>query len=352
MILVSNKPIDSLPLDDPRRKWYVEETNKIKRLKEAVIIKKITSFRLDATGKRHKPPVQGIQSKQQFVSDWGDEVWACANSYKENVDKTFSFTPNFYFLESLITLNPKTQFEIIFFFTCIVNLAKYGYTIDNPEEEARELNAKDLPELEVKLAIYKSIENLDELRSIAKSWGLTSADTMQDQQLKLRLFEIVKKSEQNRVNTKRGYKEFIDEVFKSNPEMSEARTTVNMAVDKGILTVDHSTRRVKYADTQDTICIVPLDEKDRINDFVSETLLKSRNSEMYETIKLDVAGPNSVEKPSIADIDGIKTRDGLKRAAKKLSIVVTPTMKDETIRTKLINAIQGEPVNLSQKVEA
>jgi len=347
MILVSNKPIDSLPENDLRRVWYNKEIAKIKQ-KEAVIIKKIVSYRLDAQGKRHKPPIQGIQSKQMFVSEMGEEIWACCQSYQENADKTYKFTPNYYYIENLITLNPKTQFELIFYFTCIVNLAKYGCTIDNPEEEAREISDKELPELDVKYAIYKHNDR-EELNFVAQTWGITNAKDMGENQLKQKLFEVVKKSEANKINTKRGYKEFIDEVLKSNPEVAEARAVVNMAISKGIITVDPT--RCKYAETGDTIVMIPIDERGRVNDFIAETLLKTRNQEIYETIRLDVSGTVSVEKPSIADIEGMKTRDALKRAAKKLNVIVAPTWKDETIRTKLITAIQGEPVTSSKKEE-
>ena len=342
MILVNNQPLDISKKKIPgtAENWYFSELEKIQNKKEPIVIKKLVAYRLDAAGKRHKPPLQGVQSRQVISTERGMEMWACCNSYKKEKDETYSYNPNFYFLQSAITLDPKTQSELIFFFTSVANLTRYGYVIDNPEKEAALVNQKDLAELDVKYAIQRRIEGLEELRFIAKSWGLTAADKMGVEQLRLKLFETVKTSEKNITTTKRGYKEFMDDVFNTAPEITEMRALVNMAIDKGILKVDRITRKCSYTPTGDTICIVPLDNRERANDFVAETLLKDKNKDLSDTIRLDVFGEPPAIKLSVADIESLKTRDELKRAAKKFAIVVPPAMKDETIRSKLITAVQ------------
>lgn len=340
MILVNSQPLDisKKKVEGTAEQWYFSEIEKIQRRKEPFVIKKLVSYRIDKDGKRHKPPLQGVQSRQLINTPRGMEMWASCTSYKKQKDDTISYTPNFYFLQSAITLDPRTQSEQIFFFTSVVDLTKFGYAIDNPEAEAKIILDKDSAELEVKYIIQKQIEGVDELRFIAKSWGITAADSIGVNQLRLKLFDTVKASEKDYSVTKRGYKEFVDDVLNTSPEVTEMRVLVNVAVDKGVLEVNRMTRKVIYTPSGDSLCIVPLDNMNRVNDYIAEVLLK-KYSELVETIKEDIFGPPTIIKFSIAEIDAIKTRDGLKKAAKKFKIVVTPTMKDETIRDRLIKAV-------------
>jgi hypothetical protein len=76
----------------------------------------------------------------------------------------------------------------------------------------------------------------------------------------------------------------------------------------------------------------------RVNDYVADMLPK-KQPDLVDTIKEDLFGPAPVIKISIADLEGMKTRDELKRAAKKLKVPVPPAMKDETIRERCVKAV-------------
>jgi hypothetical protein len=182
------------------------------------------------------------------------------------------------------------------------------------------------------------LDDVAELRFIAKSWGISAADKMSESVLRVTLFDVVKASQKNYNVTQRGYKEFMDDILNTNPEVTEMRVLVNTAFDKGVFDVNRMTRKVIYTPTKDALFTVPLDNMNRVNDYVADMLPK-KHADLIDTIKEDLFGPPPVIKISIADLEGMKTRDELKRAAKKLKVIVPPAMKDETIREKCVKAV-------------
>ncbi len=188
--------------------------------------------------------------------------------------------------------------------------------------------------------IQRKLEDVNELRFFAKSWGIENADIIGEAQLRRILFNTVKKSEESKTETGKGYKEFMDEVLNTNPELTNARALVHMALTKSILAVGKTTRKVSYVPSGDTLCIVPLDNVSRINDYIADFLLRDKNKDLYNTIQQDINGPAPEYKLSIADVEGMKDRESLKKAAEKLGIRVLPQMKDETIRLKIIEKVE------------
>lgn len=341
MILVDNQPVLNLPHDDERRKYYEEETKKIKAKKEDIIFKRTTYFKL-SNGKRRKPPVEAIQSFSELNSDRGIEVWGCCRTYsKDPKTERMALKPNmYYFNKAKHLLNPQRDFELIFYLTCVVGLSRLGYTIENPELEAKELNDKEIAELDVQYAIKRKLDDED-LRYYAKAWGISYADKVGIEQLRRTLFDTVKKSQENYETTRKGYKEFMDDIFNKSPEVMEARATVNMAFDKGYLAINNLTRKVMYTPAKHAVCVVPVEEKERVSDYVAELLLREKNAELYETLKLDVYGQPPEFTISIAEVDKLTTRDQLKEVAQKLGVTFPGVAKDETIRAKIIEKIQS-----------
>ena len=339
MILVDSVPVLSLPKEDPRRDWYETEVAKIKK-KRDFVIKKASAYRLNKNGIRLKPPYIGIQSNMPLISDRGMESWGLCETYKKRQDGSLALDPNFYYLQSYHTLNPKTEFDKIFYFMNIVNLTKYGFSVDNPDEEATRLNESEIAELDVRYAIFKSLQEVDELRFIAKAWGISGADTIGVELLRRMLFDAVKKSEENKQTTQKGYKEFMNEVMNTDKEVTEARGVVSIALSRNILSCNKTTRRVTYVPNDSFLFIVPLDNSNRINDYIADNLLK-KNKEMLDTLKQDINGELPQMKYSVADIDKMQFRKELEDAAESLGVKVLPQMKDDTIKTKLIAKIQS-----------
>lgn len=340
MILVDNTPVLTLDKSDPRRDWFETEMAKIKAKKDPVVIKRKSGFRINSNGRRTQPPLQSIQSYRPIERDGNIENWACCQTYKKKQDGTLSLDPDFYRFKLNHVFYPQKDAEIIFFVTRILNINKYGFVIDNPEEDARKKNEEEMGELEVRYAIYKTLQDINDLRFHAKAWGIINADKMQPEQLRRTLFETIKKSEENIQSTKKGYKEFLDEVLNITEEITEARMIVNLALNQSILDVNKTTRRVTYTPSGETVFIVPLDHKDRIPDYIADGLLRKRK-DLLETLRMDTTGVQPDFHISEADLEGITTIEALREVAKKLGVPLHPALKDETkIRDKIREKIK------------
>jgi hypothetical protein len=267
------------------------------------------------------------------------EIWGCCQTYKKRADDTLALSPNTYRFKSRHVLDPKKDAELIFYFTCIVDIARIGFTIDRPEEDAKKLNEQEYAELEVRYAIAKQLDET-QLKYTAKAWGI-STDNIGTEQLRRILFDEVKKSEQQREVTKKGYAEFMDEVMNKNEALTEARAVINMALDKSIVSVHKTTRKATYVPSGDTMCIVPLSDSQRVADYLADFILRDKNKDLYDTIKQDVSHEKPKVEISIADVEGMKTKDELLVAAKKLSIPVSPNSKEETLRIKIVEKLQN-----------
>jgi hypothetical protein len=342
MILVDGNPITSLPIDDPRRKWYDSEVKKIKAKNEPIVFKKPVLFKL-SNGMRKNIPAVSIQSFGIISTDRGMENWGCCQTYEKTQTGRVILRPNSYFLNrSHHSLDPKKDFELIFFFTCVKNLAKHGYVIEDVEAESKKRNEAEIAELDVKYAIQRQLEP-DQLRYYAKAWGVAAVDKLGVETLRAALFETVKRSHNNIAETKKGYAEFMDEILHADPTVIEARMHVQMAIDKGHLFIEPTSRHVKYGPNKQSLFIIPLEYVTRKVDYIADKLLegKGKLSEIYETLVQDVTGEAKKFVISVAEVDKLDLRDDIVNVANKLGIKTTANMKDETIKEKILQKVQS-----------
>jgi len=341
MILVNNKPVSTLEETSKAKAWYNAEMNKIAKLGQPIVIKRRQMFRIGSDGKRKKPPLVRIQLRATVRSERGLEMWAYCETYKEKAPGNLELKPNSFTFQSVQTLRPDIDPELVFFFTRCVNLDTHGLYIENLEAEATETNKDEMLALEVQYNIMKLMA-LEDVRYYAKSWGIVNADAITEQLLRKTLKDTVDRSEQNKLATKRGYSEFMGEIEKENPDLTEARAVVNMAFSKGYISYDKLSRRIKHTLSGEYLGTVPIDSKDRMNDYVAEFMLTKRMTEAYNTLRDDVFGVKEVSGVSVADIQMAKTEEELKRIALQIGYKLPAKIGEETLRTRLIEKVQTE----------
>ena len=334
MILVNGEPVLSLKEDDKRRQWYEGEMNKIRKIKSPVVIKRpLNTYSFNKDGLRKRPPVTLIQSRSVVNREGNREMWACCETYTEKEKGVIALRPNTYGFTTERSFDPATDTELIFYFTKCVNLGNHGYMVEDIEEEAKSRNEEEALELDVRYAIQKQLD-LQNLRYLAKSWGITEADKVPEQALRLQLKELVFRSEKNKDQTKRGFKEFMDDVQNENPEFTEARFIVNDLVSKGSFTFDRLSRRWKYGN--DFICMVPLENRDYPNDFLARALLEKKFEEFYVTLKADVLGTPEEVVYSVADVEAAKDRKQLFKIARGIGHNAPSNIGEQKLRDDLI----------------
>jgi hypothetical protein len=339
MILVDNQPILSLPESDLRRKWYEKEIAIIKK-KPDLFIKRTTYYKL-SDGKRKKPPRHAVNSHKLISTDRGMENWACCDTYTKD-DKTgrLSLKPNCYHFQDRHRVDPRKDFEKVFFFTCVLNLQNLGFIVEDQEREAKERSDKELAEMDVRYAIFRQLDDT-RLKDIARAWGIAGVDSTGINVLREALFTTVKRSHEAYIETKKGFKEFMDDVLYANPEVIEARKYVSLALERQILDVNATSRHVKY--NGNTLFILPLEQTTRKTDYIADKFLEGqgRMEGMMETLRQDIDGPKPDFVISIAEVDQLRTREELDSVAEKLKVPITKNLKDETVRNKIIEKIQS-----------
>jgi hypothetical protein len=82
------------------------------------------------------------------------------------------------------------------------------------------------------------LEDTNKLRDIASSWGIPNAETIGINQLKLKLKDIVAQSDANYVVTKRGIKEFTDEI-RNMGTITKFRSLLQKSIDRKIIGFNH-----------------------------------------------------------------------------------------------------------------
>ena len=128
------------------------------------------------------------------------------------------------------------------------------------------------------------------------------------------LWNKVQSSEQNKRNTKRGYKEFIEEVNKYSN--IESRANVIKAIEKGYLIYSNNIWVLKTAGgAEDFLCGVPRSDEQNKDEYVLKYVLD--NQYVYEVLlaALEEPLPEPEEKPINLDP---KKRHELLADAKKL----------------------------------
>lgn len=342
MILVNNKPVTSLDKDNKSRLWYEAEMNRVAKFREPIVIKRHANlFRIGSDGKRKKPPLLRIQLRSAVRSERGLEMWAYCETYREKAQGVLELRPNSFQLGAVQTLMPDKDPELVFFFTKCIDLGSHGYYIQNLEAEAKEVNQEEMLALEVQYNIMKLLP-LEDVRYFAKSWGIVNADSMQENQLRRTLKDKVDLSEKNKSTTKRGYSDFMGEIERENPELTEARAVVNLALAKNFLSYDKMSRKLTHVLSGTHLGLVPLESRDRYADYAAELMLNPKHKDAYETLKSDVLGERKQEfGVTVADIELAEGRDVLERIAKEIGYDLPPKIGNVKLKERLLEKVQN-----------
>ena len=349
MLIVNNRLLDVTKKEDPAVAFYLRESAKILKLKEPIVIERIDKGWEFRDGRKRKRRPVPISTNWIFRGERGTEEWIICDTYSTDA-KTMILKPNrrMFGVDQFMRLHPEKDVEMIFYMTCIVNLAKVGLKIQNEEAEARVLNAEEAEALDVKFFILSeaSSVSLDDLRLIGQAWGIMSADKMPEALFRRALLDRVNADEKNKLKTKRGFKEFTDDVKGLSPEMLEARIVANMTLSKGVIGYEENTRKLTYSSTGEHLAIVPIDDMERKADFLAALFLKK--PEVFETAVHDVEYKPADEPVSVAEVEIIeptkenrpKLMDLAKRAKMKFSVAT----KTENLKTKLIEHLKQNVV--------
>lgn len=244
------------------------------------------------------------------------ETWAYATGFNAlKADSVGGYTLN----RSTMPLDFDTKFdvtksndiELVFFFEYLSknrNIRKIDYEAqakNNAEKAALRSKAESLVYSNDSPLHPDSIGSDQPLKTIALSWGVTNAMNLDMYSIMTELWNKVQTNQNNYRTTKRGFKEFIDEV--GNYGDSSKRATITLAIEKGTLRYDGGLwKLVTAGGVEQPLCAVPKQDEVQKDEYVMEYLLNT--PKWFEVIEasLNKSQGNPIEGVKLGRFDLIK----------------------------------------------
>ena len=284
--------------------------------------KGVTSRGKEVPNMARPTPPMTIPLSSEVVGEMGTNVWGCALSAPE-------LLPNgLYDLGSKrsmmifddVTININKQPDLAFFLYYKSPFFKSGLLkIDNPDAEAKLEGDRQRAELELQTALYGILNDEDQLKVVAQSYGIAGTEKKHSDVIRKELKAVVLKGEQNKKRdaTAKGIGEFLSELKVT--DAVRLRSLIKIAEDKKMV-VWYPDGKYKVGERE--LCRVPTAEIRRRFDFLCNHLGNAANRKKLQELIRDVADKEY--------LDGIKDEKTFIWLARMMELPVE-FKKQETI---------------------
>jgi len=303
--------------------------------------------RLASDGKVEPKKYQSFPLKSE--KDGARWNWCDSSSLDKSGVRVYS--PKSFMFNKSISLDPEKvrDRELIFFFMFISGVASQIIKLENIEEESKALNEKEMQEINIAWYIKSPDSplapehaenggNEDLLRDFAAAWGVKQYDTLPLATLRRKLHENVLESHKNYTVTKRGYKEFEEEVKVKNRSNVIRLTRLQFAFDNDIVYLDG--RAVRYRATENVITYIPDHRIASYTSYLAEYLGRnlSLDEELSETIKA-FKRDKEEQNLTVEKLNNENNRGKLLKFAKLLGVEINTKWSNDELREASINAL-------------
>lgn len=328
----------------------------LSQFKNPVVFKSGRPIKFNETGLPEPVPVEWIPLDHNIMGEDGGEHWRyCDRPPRKRADGNFSYSPRGKLMKKDWRFDKTKDAEQIFFFHQISPFIEKGSIVfEDKERTARETLEKETFDLDVRWMITSDHSPISEketgaettLRMMAAAWGVADAQTdkLSIAEIKLALLSAVQHSQQNYVATRRGYKEFLEEVEQQDKVYSMSNT--QKAIDAGIIEYDKNSFSWKFTSSGTPLVTIPArdaaDPKAALNKFLS------LNEKSAKILELAIGGAYVSDSDQPDDIDpdengmtaekvkGMKYYE-LKAAAAELNI--SASGKRDVLEQRVLNAL-------------
>lgn len=247
--------------------------------------------------------------------------------------------------EDFWSLNPEKDYELIFFLRHVSSSIKRGEIVEfNEEKEAEKKMTTFVGDSELKYNIAVTLNpkrnmegNEIPLRTIAASWNVKNAEDGNLDKVSMDLYDAVMESEKKKQDTKRGIKEFMDDVhaiMKGDYSLIKLRADMQKAMDKKILEyVDNRLVFMKDSPIEkEFFRIKPSDINMKFEKLVYHINNNSRDLDMV----LDEMEKSSTEEDRfIREITDMEDIDELRKIATEMDVDLRGAPGISTIKKKI-----------------
>jgi len=278
MIYVNDKLPD---LKNPDWEFLKKGLEDIRKMPSPLIIK-IT--RLPVIEKGAKPGMNptGVKEliktfqwplKETIIRDGMTETWVYTKNKPSVKEGEILFKTRYIEIkDGSLIIDTKNETDLVYFFLKVSTfLQKRNFIVEDLEKEAQQQIESVSPEAMILFYLNTIFTKPEIIRELAYSWGVSKADNIGINQLKIRLKDAVLNSERNKEVTNRGIAEFIEEGSNMG-RMTKYRALLQKAKDQNLIAFDGRSNawcwvsRISGEFTDYIVPILPinLDQKDRL----------------------------------------------------------------------------------------
>lgn len=212
------------------------------------------------------------------------------------------------YFQNVLVLDNKHDKEKIFYLKYVSSITKSDIYVYNEDKEMDTRINVLLGDTEIKYNIFvllskEKIGSEEPLRLLASSWNISGAEKMKYMKLQESLYNAVIYSEKKKIETKRGYKEFISEaskVINGKSAEIEKRANIQKAIDHSILSFEDGSRYIFMKGSPIETEVVRVRPSDLGHKF--DKLVNVINPEMYDMILTELNGDMTSDEEVDGDI--------------------------------------------------
>jgi hypothetical protein len=295
MLYVNDELVD---LKKSEWAWLKAEFAKIQKMGNPLKVKLLSTPGTNPTGMKEPIPAYSWPFRASIIRDGMSETWVYTKNRPNVIDGELKFTDRaIQITNGELYLDPIRETDKIYFLIYVSGLLKIGFGLEDLEKEAEKVITEISAESALNFYLFSEmsplLETPSKLRDIASSWNIPNAQQLGLNQLKLRLKDVVLESNLNVDITKRGIKEFVDEVKGNGGTITKFRALMQKAIDKKVIAFNSQQNAWFWLDSatgQYTDYIVPvlpvqLNEK---YDVLFEYL--KMNAQLFSTIEKCIDG--------------------------------------------------------------
>lgn len=249
MFLINNEILSSREHPEEYA-WLMKKLNEIKDSKKRYVTFNAfptATYQEDESGRKRKSPKIRVISAESVLMnedmDWAGQSWAYFShqSALKNENGSYSLKSKGMPLSQSNTFDSgnKSDRELIFY---LRHVSQNRFVVEVDEEkDNREKAEKIANETEAKSIVYsvkspinpEVVGSEDAMRNLAATWGVPGINDLSLHEIQNHLWDRVELSQNRYSQTKRGYKEFVDEALKLGD--GSKRTTIILGIQKGVL---------------------------------------------------------------------------------------------------------------------
>lgn len=282
MIYVNDELIN---FKKPEWAWLQEEFEAIRKISSPIriklsrlpVIEKGSAPGMNPTGLKEPIKTYQWRTSETIIREGMTETWTYTKNKPSVKDGELIFKTRYFEIrDGALIIDPKNETDLAYFVLYVSSFLKRNtFIVEDLEKEAQQKIDSIAPDAMVIFYLNSPISplyNKNELiRELAYSWGVSNADSIGINQVKLKLKDHIMNSQFNYSVTNRGINEFIEEVSNMG-RMTKYRALLRKTLDKNLIGFDTRQNawcwvsRVNHEFTEYLLPVLPinLDQKERL----------------------------------------------------------------------------------------